>query len=296
MNKTIGVVILNYKTYRDTIRLAKELLGFGIKDNMRIVIVDNLSPNESFEELTKEFAETANVDVISSGENGGYAKGNNIGLIFLERYSPDFALILNNDVWFDESTLLRCIERYESLDHVGIVSPMQLRPDKQIAYLGTLRCNTMIDDIISHFVLLTKIRGKRRYESNTDSPDLMMVDIIPGCFILVDFQIFKDIGYFDEDTFLFCEERFLYRKLHDKGYKNYLLLNEGYIHEHSLTISKEADALRQKKMYTDGQIAFANKYRRFPAFCTIILKTAFRLGRWERTLLSILRRIKHKST
>ncbi|MDE6048067.1 MAG: glycosyltransferase family 2 protein [Paramuribaculum sp.] len=292
MNKTIGIVILNYKTYSDTIRLTNDLLKFGIKDHFHIVIVDNESPNESFDELNKAFSDNPYVDVVASGENGGYAKGNNIGLRFLERYSPDYALILNNDVWFDESTIIKCIEQYETLENVGIVSPMQLNPDKEIAYMGTLRCNTIFDDIISQSILLTKLRGKRKYESNTDNPSLMMVDIIPGCFILINFQLFKDINYFDEDTFLFCEERFLFRKLNDRGYKNYLLLNEGYVHDHSLTINKEADAIRQKKMFTDGQIAFAKKYRRFPSLCAALLKAAFHLGCLESHLINTLKKKK----
>lgn len=47
----IGIVILNYKTYKDTIRLVKDLLSFSISDDFIIVVVDNDSPNESYSVL-----------------------------------------------------------------------------------------------------------------------------------------------------------------------------------------------------------------------------------------------------
>lgn len=47
----IGIVILNYKTYLDTERLVGDILSRRIKHDIRIVIVDNASPNESFEYL-----------------------------------------------------------------------------------------------------------------------------------------------------------------------------------------------------------------------------------------------------
>lgn len=287
---TIGVVILNYKTYKDTIRLAKDLLSFSISDSLRIVMVDNQSPNESYECLKKEFSGIENVDVISSGENGGYAKGNNVGLRWLEQYTPDYALILNNDVWFDEKTLTICIERYNILENVGAISPMQLLPSGEKAYVGTLRCNTFLEDITIHSPIINQLRKKRKYTSNTSDKNLMEVDIIPGCFIFIDFKLFKSIGYFDEDTFLFCEERFLYKKLNQRGYSNYILLDQGYIHDHSLTIKNEIDHIRQNKMYNDGQIAYAKKYRRLPALSVPMLRLACWLGNIERAMIHLIKR------
>ena len=51
--KTI-FVILNYKTFSETITITNELLSNGLGDR-RVVIVDNASPNDSFDILTNAF-------------------------------------------------------------------------------------------------------------------------------------------------------------------------------------------------------------------------------------------------
>ena len=76
--KTI-FIILNYKTFGETISIVDELLGEGLGDR-RILIVDNASPNESFQVLTKTFFNEPKVEVISTEQNGGYAKGNNFAV------------------------------------------------------------------------------------------------------------------------------------------------------------------------------------------------------------------------
>ena len=57
-------LILNYKTYNDTIRLTKELLLNELGDRL-VIIVDNASPNESFSILNNTFKKT---DKVESGQ------------------------------------------------------------------------------------------------------------------------------------------------------------------------------------------------------------------------------------
>lgn len=289
----VGIVILNYKTYNDTIRLVHDLLSFKMKKELQIMVVDNLSPNESFEVLKRELGDSENVDVIQSGENGGYAKGNNVGLRTLKKYNPDYALILNNDVYFSEKTLQNCIDLYAKLPDIGQLSPLQQLPDGKIAKLGTLKCNNFLQDVLCHFWIYSKFcKGNISYTSNTSVNNLRKVDIIPGCFVFINYKLFESVGFYDEDTFLFCEERLLYKKLKNNGYNNYLITDDGYIHDHSLTIRNEVDSIRQRKYINDGQIAFTKKYRSFPLIKSILLKTAFKLSVLELYIIFFIRRFK----
>lgn len=290
----VGVVILNYKTYKDTIRLVNDLLSFEMKDELQIMVVDNYSPNESFVILKKELYGIHNVKVIQSDENGGYAKGNNIGLRALKEYNPEYALILNNDVYFTENTLKNCIDSYQKLSNVGQISPLQMLPNKKIANLGNLKCNTFVEDILNHFVLYHKFsKRKIEYLPKVAENNVLKVDIIPGCFIFIRFKLFESIGFYDEDTFLFCEERFLYKKLSDIGYHNYLLLDDAYIHDHSLTIKKEVDIIRQKKLYNDGQVIYTKKYRTLPGLKSFLLRCACKLSELELFLIFFINRLKN---
>ena len=145
----IGIVILNYKTYLDTERLVGDILSRRIKHDIRIVIVDNASPNESFEYLNNALKNLDQIEIIQSSCNAGFAKGNNVGLRLLKKYSPSFALVLNNDVHFDVEILDHLVEMYSKLNSPGIISPLQKLPENKSLEAYKWTCNTFWDDFLS---------------------------------------------------------------------------------------------------------------------------------------------------
>ena len=282
----VGVVILNYKTYQDTIRLVNDLLSFKMKDELHIMVVDNCSPNNSYEVLNSELSEKPNVTVIQSKENGGYAKGNNVGLRALKKYYPEYVLILNNDVFFSESTLINCIYWHDHLQNPGIVAPMQYLPTGKPEIFESLQCHSFIEDLCVYSILLSKLKKSHDYVSNTSFENIQEVQIIPGCFLLLKYSTFEEIGFFYEETFLFCEERFLFTELNKKGYKNYIILNQKYIHNHSHTINSEVSREKQKRLLHKGYLLYTNKYRSFPKLKNLLLNLAFFINKYEVRLLS----------
>ena len=139
-------LILNYKTYKETIALAKNLYYAGLKDKY-VLIVDNASPNESFAELTKELAGFENIEVIASDINGGYAKGNNYGLKYAKKYNPQYVCIINNDVIFDMDTIDRLCEWYERIPSVAFIAPIQILPNGKEAIFRNMDVPTIWSDL-----------------------------------------------------------------------------------------------------------------------------------------------------
>lgn len=250
-------LILNYKTYKDTVRVVEELVTSGMP-NIRILIVDNASPNNSLNILRDRYNGSSIVDVISSGENGGYAKGNNFGLRYAKRYAPEFVCVMNNDVHFTKETIYSLIDTYRILNKPAVISPVQYLPNNERAkFPSLLSLPSFISDAKYLLGLSTKFH---EYVANTDMPNIQEVAIIPGAFLFIKYDVFEQIGFFDERTFLFCEERFLARKVKDSGFSNYLVLDLSYLHEHSKTISSEASEKKQRELIQDGRIEYAKKY------------------------------------
>lgn len=99
----ISFVILNYKTYWEAIACARSILTTQTWEDIQIVIVDNGSSNESVEKLKEQFAGEARVHVIASGENLGFARGNNLGIEYArEHFCPDFIVAANSDIIFEQ--------------------------------------------------------------------------------------------------------------------------------------------------------------------------------------------------
>lgn len=257
-NKTIGVVILNYATYTETIALVEALQRQTLCNNLRIVIVDNASPNESYNQLKPLQEQFDNVvAVLQAGENLGYAKGNNFGLKYLEENdSPDYVAILNNDVILPADCFERLIERYEVLENPAVIAPMMTDVEGNRQFMGDL-CSTWQDFKIL-FSLYNKL-SKPAVLTEVDNSGLqaMRVDVICGSFMFARFDTFKEMGYFYPNTFLYVEERFVAEAAKRLGYNNYVLLDQTYIHAHnSPTISSYHGQISKYKMLYKSRLEY----------------------------------------
>lgn len=267
-------LILNYNTYQYTIDLCKEILAFNTSIEFRIVIVDNNSPNESYLELQKSMGQVNKVDVVKSSINQGYAKGNNVGLRFMAKYNPNFVCIINNDVKFDSKTIETLMEIYSELEKPAIIAPVQYLSDNTIAPIsGIEHLPTFFDELRSYSIFhclpaITYNKGKEKYGAQK-------VDIIPGAMFLIKFDIFSSLDFFDEDTFLYGEEKLLARKIKDKGLYNYVITSLKYLHLHSLTINREKSDFKQRLLMLKGKKIYISKYHKWSFLKNIILHLAF---------------------
>lgn len=102
----VGIVVLNYLNYWDTVECVKSSLKLK-SSNYKIVVVDNGSKNKSYEILKSEFANNKKVIIIRNEINLGFAKGNNIGIAYArENLKCNFVFCINNDTVFTDLEIL----------------------------------------------------------------------------------------------------------------------------------------------------------------------------------------------
>lgn len=121
MNK-LGIVVLNYKTYLDTVDCIKSIQKQDYEE-LEIVIVDNCSEDGSYEKLLNDFNEVNNIHILYSNSNIGFAQGNNLGIMYCrEKLKCNFVFILNSDTLFTESNI--CTELIKSYEAgIGVINP-----------------------------------------------------------------------------------------------------------------------------------------------------------------------------
>lgn len=281
-------LILNFKTYQETIKITDVLVKEGLTDK-HILIVDNASPNESYVELCNKYSGCENVDVILSSENGGYAKGNNYGLRYAKKYNPQYVCIINNDVIFSINTIDKLCNWYEKLPNVAFIAPRQILPDGNDAVFTSMEVPTLKSDIAWYNPFS---RRRYLYTENTQIKGVNEIGIIPGAFIFTSYQTFEKLGFFDESTFLFCEERFIAKKAQLAGLRNYIILEETYLHNHSTTIKNEASEKRQRKMILEGRCLYYKKYSMHPKIAVLSLKLLYTINELYFLLFGLGRKIK----
>lgn len=117
----IAFVILHYRAADMTRKCVERIKA--LEGDKKIVIVDNASPNGTGQELLDEYTEDSEIKVILNPENSGFAKGNNMGVRWVQENVPaDFVVVLNNDVEIlqkDFCPKVEAIYRRHSFDVLG---------------------------------------------------------------------------------------------------------------------------------------------------------------------------------
>jgi len=121
----VGIVILNYKNFAETIDCLESVLKQ--KDvSLEIVVVDNCSGNNSVKELISWKANKGdigrNICILEASKNVGFARGNNIGIRYLLKKNIDFIIVSNSDIAYsDDYTIKAIVDSYQS--GIGVITP-----------------------------------------------------------------------------------------------------------------------------------------------------------------------------
>ena len=161
MNRKVGIVVLNYKNYEDTIACLRSLAEITYP-NTETIVVDNDSQNDSLEHIHQDLlhrqvahiaiAESA-IDtssqipektiLLQSVSNRGYAAGNNLGIRVALARGADYILILNNDTLVEKDFLEPLVQYAETHERVGAVAPKIVDTKGRIAPTSARRRPTL---------------------------------------------------------------------------------------------------------------------------------------------------------
>lgn len=220
MKKVFGFVVLNYINYSESIACVESILNISGK-NYFIVIVDNDSPNGSFEVLFEKFEQHPNIRVISSGRNGGYSYGNNCGIKFLQSLGIFDVIIATSDTIVESKDILQRLENLDFLN-LGIVGPKvtNLDGDDQNPMLKIMGLGYVLNIHFPFFVSFLRkaicnffpsLMEKNQKQKNSGMKDNQGGDVymIHGCFLYLTSHYIKKCGFLDESLFMYGEEDLL---------------------------------------------------------------------------------------
>lgn len=271
----VYAVILNYKNFQETISLVDQLLQQE-KIDLHIIVVDNCSPNESFQILKQTFKQAIKVEILQSEKNGGYSYGNNFGLRYIKKYNPENVFILNNDILINhDNTILNSIveEKHKNPNAVLCAPEMKINGIAQnsawkiLNYKDCLIMATRTGQTLFKPLLQYQFPKEKKTET---------VECVAGSFFLADYKKLETLGFFDEDLFLFGEETILGFKI--KQAKGINLLCRQYYYDHlwSKSIDTEVDKISRIQLQLFARELFLEKYIRIGRIKLFILKLLHR--------------------
>ncbi len=230
----ICFVILNYRQANFTIPNIKELREYY--PGACFVAVDNNSEDGSYDKIKRAFIDDPYVRTIHNASNEGYAVGNNVGIReAIKSFNPEYIAIMNPDVIIEDKKIVPSIIKAFCRDKAlafatGLMLDNQKRLNpKTIAW----KVPDKLDDCLLNLPYLPLRLGISKYISfELDEYDKFCVGAIPGSFFIARTDHFRKMGFFDENTFLYCEERILGYRAKQLGFKVAIIPGVFFIHNH----------------------------------------------------------------
>ena len=116
-------VILHYMALEETVVCVESILN-NVEGEKRVIIVDNASPNGSVKDLRDRYRGNPLVDVLETGANLGFARGNNYGYRYaVKNYAPAFAVVMNNDMEIRQHDFIGRMEQSYEEHRFAIMGP-----------------------------------------------------------------------------------------------------------------------------------------------------------------------------
>jgi GT2 family glycosyltransferase len=228
---TLGVVIVNYRTFDLTVQCVRSLLQHQITQPADIVVVDNFSPEGSGERLKAALSEQG-VRVVLSGRNGGFGAGVNIGVA---ASNTDLVLVLNPDTYFLSNTVDVIRRLFDQQPKLGVAGLKLINPDGSLQY--SARRFYSLPDILARRTSLGKLAPMRRLVRThllkrnwREGP--FEADWVMGTGFVVRRAAFEQVGCMDEGYFLYFEEVDLCARMWVGGWKVMAVPQVELVHEH----------------------------------------------------------------
>lgn len=193
--------------------------------NYEVVVIDNGSTDGTKEFLRKAFPQ---VHVVTLTPNRGYAGGFNAGLNYAAERGADHFLIMNNDTVIDHDALTALVNVAESETDIGFVTGKVYFYDRPDVFQSLGKEEDPITWVGEHIGGEEKDRGQ--YDQVAER---ILIDDI---YTLVNRKMYDQIGGYDSQFFLQCEELDWQLRAKKAGWKIYYAPDAKLWHRGSATI------------------------------------------------------------
>ncbi len=236
---SISVIILNYNGARWIKRCLDSLTAQTIFSQIEVIIADNLSTDGSDQTAEALVKGWPNGRFIQHGENLGFCEGNNRAV---PPARGEYLFFLNNDTWLEPDCLEKLLSGVKTAQ-ANAASPLVLNYDDESHQLvfGAWF------DICGHPVFAEV------------QPEIRELFMPPGCSYLVEAKLFRDLGGFDKDIFLYCDELDLSWRIWTAGYRCAAIQTSRLHHRWAANVNPKGDQKIVEFRTSDSKRFYTNR-------------------------------------
>jgi GT2 family glycosyltransferase len=287
----LSIIIINYRTYEFTKKTIDSIINKKYSFNYELIIVDNASGDNSLESLKKDYykkIDTGLIKFISNNENKGFAYANNLAL---KQTNSKYILLLNSDTKIINDCLEKCLKFMDTDKNIGALGC------KVMLSNGSLdkACRRSYPNVKVSFYRMTGLshifpKSKRFNKYNLtylDENGIYDVDCLSGAFMLLRSEVLSQVGFLDENFFMYGEDIDYCYRIKKNGWKvNYY--GEAKVIHYKGASSKKQESKLLYEFYKSMHIFYNKHYEKeYPWIITIITYT----GIWTMYRLKLIRNI-----
>ena len=250
----LSIIIVNYRSWGHLQTALDALLpGFPF-DEWEIIVVDNESDPDLFDEFKSRFPE---ISFIANPINSGYAFGTNLGAA---QAKGEHLIFMNPDVIVDCGDIVALMAEKKRLGGVALLTPRQVDSGGK-----TQKLFDVFPDLLNHFRtvkgLLRLLKPEKYPDPRANIKTVIYPDWVGASLLLISRKDFDTIGGWSEDYWLYSEDTDLCRRARDKGLRAACTPAVTIIHTHggSSRHSESVTALSKLEVVISKNV-FAQKY------------------------------------
>ncbi|WP_347174523.1 glycosyltransferase family 2 protein [Polaribacter uvawellassae] len=205
-----AIVILNWNGQKLLEQFLPSVINFSTEE-ATVYVADNASTDDSIRFIKEQYP---SVKIIENTVNGGYAKGYNDALRYVEE---DIYCLLNSDIEVTKNWLTPVIEVFKEEENTAIIQPklLDFKDKTKFEYAGA--AGGFIDLFGYPYC-----RGRVFNHLETDNKqfdDISEIFWASGACLFIRSKVYHQLGGFDEDYFAHQEEIDLCWRTQNEGFQ-----------------------------------------------------------------------------
>ena len=269
----ISFITINYNSSNLTIKLVDSIISQTVNLDFEIIVVDNASQNEDFQNLCDSLNRFDQVKIIKNKINSGFASGNMLGINYAK---GKYYFFINNDCILLNNTSKILKDFLDFNEDVGLATAKVL--DNNGNYSSSYKqFPHLIKQLFGNSI--QRIVSKNRFPSNKIKLEKdSEVEVVSGSCMFFRRDVFCSIGGFDTAFFLYCEEEDICKRVWDFGKKVYFIPKAEVFHDAGGSTEKSFEIEREFYIsYYHLLNKHFNVFERFLLKASLFIKLFFRI-------------------
>ena len=226
----VSVIIINYNTFQITCDCIESVIRHTSDVPYEIIVVDNASPKDDPGQFLVRFP---SVKLVKSRENGGFAKGNNLGIAAAQ---GDIILLLNSDPILTEDSISIAAAALKKHPEVGALGVRLVYPDGKLQHTARKFRSTRNEllDLLRPLLMMLPYKKRAGLMLNQyfNGDYNTYCDWVMGAFMMFSKTLLDAMPgkKLDERFFMYGEDHLWCYQFYKAGFRSYYLADTTVIH------------------------------------------------------------------